>query len=106
MDIPSYLCSRLARFFSVIIIAFIWRLYFGKQWKILNVIKSCDANNMGVYIIHYILLVYMITNDSIVLMVLGYWCLSPIILFVSISVVSWILVALINRSRYAICVFG
>jgi len=106
MDIPKSLCSQSTRFFSIIIIVLVWGLCLGKQWKTLNVIKSLDANSMGIYIIHHILLIYVITNDSMALMMVEHWCLSPIILFVLVSVVSWGLASLINQSRYAMYFFG
>jgi len=106
MDMPNSLCNQLTKLFSILIIISLWMLCLDKTWKTSSVIRNLDASSMGIYILHHILLIYLITNDIAAHLMTEYWYVSPLLLFIFVLFASWALTTLINRSRYSKYIFG
>ena len=52
------------------------------------------------------LIIYLITNSIIANLMIEYWYRSPIICFIFISLLSWMISVLINRFCYSKYIFG
>lgn len=60
---------------------------------------SIDESGMGIYILHQILIILLLQQSSIALFTNDHYIVGPILLFVSVFAICWLLSALIRKTR-------
>lgn len=92
--------------FSILIISTSWLLCKHIRFKEYSVINSLDRNSMGIYIIHHVLLIAAISNDSIAYVIKAHYIAAPVAMFFIALSTSWLISSFLNRLKISSYIFG
>ena len=87
---------------SSIIISTFWVLATSLNFSENSILKSLDKNSMGIYIIHHILIVAFVNNDSLSGYITSHYIVTPFVLFFIALSISWIMSSLIIKETVAV----
>ena len=93
-------------FLSIIVISSSWILCQCINFKEVGIIRSLDKNSMGIYIIHHILIIAVISNTQLSVIIGTHYIISPILLFFVVLLTSWWISLLINRYKVSSYILG
>lgn len=65
-----------------------------------KILLSLDRCSMGIYIVHHIILVYLLQYEQINSLVINHYMISPFILFILLLFISWGMVYSIQRTPF------
>ena len=91
---------------SAFIISSFWVLCQHLHFKNFTIIKSLDYNSMGIYIIHHILIISVISNNQLSILMRSHYIISPMVLFIVVLSISWGISFLINKYKFSSYILG
>ena len=91
--------NKLNYLLASIIVVYLLKKIQNLNIKVSSWIASIDKNSMGIYILHHILIVWLLQYDSIKLIMIEYIYVAPVLMFLLVFSISFFLTCVIRKSN-------